>query len=108
MWSRLRYQTSDATTPTVLERITLVQNRIFSVGQFGQHLTYPLETIADPASEGLVEWRSRRYFCLGASVEELMEQFGQHPAADGNLIFSPKVMVHEINDLHCPKWRNSG
>jgi hypothetical protein len=59
-----------------VSNLTLVQIRIFSVGQFGQHLTYPLETIADPASESLVEWRSRRYFCLGASVEEAMAQFG--------------------------------
>jgi hypothetical protein len=71
-------------------------------------LTYPLEIIADPASESLVKSRSGRYFCLGVSVEDLLAQFGQHPAPDGNLISSSKVMVHEINDLHCPKWRNPG
>jgi hypothetical protein len=71
-------------------------------------LTYPLEIIADPALERLVESRSGRYFCLGASFEDLLALFGRHPAADGSLISSPKVIAHGINDLHCPKWRNPG
>jgi hypothetical protein len=82
---------------------TLVQIRIFSVGQFGQLVAYPLETITDPASENLVESRCEGYFCLGASLKELLVQFGQHPVADGNLIFhatrwSMKSMPYNIQN----------
>jgi hypothetical protein len=36
----------------------------------------------------------------------LLAQFGQHPVVDGNLVFLAKVIVHEINELPCPKWRD--
>ena len=66
-------------------------------------MTHPLETIARPASESLLETRSERHFSLGTGFEELLAQFGQHPVADGNLISPSELIDHEINDLHCPE-----